>query len=231
LENHLAFLAKHRGEVTRAERCVWIKSEQADFSYVIVRADDDIDAHADGFDRAHWLDALAREVPAGWRESERLSYMRLGQLRADAASTSLAIGRATDERGIDIFSKVQAASFVEDDAQREPARQWLRQRNLPNMEDEAQHFLIASAAEKPVAVTLLLLAGDTAGIYAVGTLPHFRGRGAATALLASAVQRAWAVGVETVTLQVHSGSAAERLYLSLGFEVVFYCRVLRRSGC
>ena len=79
----------------------------------------------------------------------------------------------------------------------------------------------------PAGVTLTVET-EIVGVYAVATPPAFRKRGVATALLDAALRRAAERGRATATLQVVVGSAAERLYTSLGFASQFTSEIWRR---
>ena len=62
------------------------------------------------------------------------------------------------------------------------------------------------------------LLGSDCGIYAVGTVPPWRRRGFARALMEHVLAEAWRRGARTATLQ--STRIGQRLYSSLGFEAV-----------
>ncbi len=73
---------------------------------------------------------------------------------------------------------------------------------------------------EPAGCAQLFQEAGVAGIYAVGTLPAFRRRGIASALVGHLVREAMAHG-DCVCLQVIAGSPAERLYSRLGFRRLF----------
>ena len=65
----------------------------------------------------------------------------------------------------------------------------------------------------------LQLLGGLGGIYGLGVLPEYRGKGLGRAILLESVRRLRAAGAEEVMLQVATGNQnALRLYESCGFE-------------
>lgn len=76
------------------------------------------------------------------------------------------------------------------------------------------HF-IGYADDIPSATASVLLCGEVAGIYLVGTLPSARGRGLGTATTWAAIHHARARGARHVALQ--SSEMGERVYRSMGF--------------
>lgn len=86
-----------------------------------------------------------------------------------------------------------------------------------------RHYL-ALADGVPVAATSLFAAGDAMrrwGVYKVATLPPYRGRGLASALVARALHAAYAGGAESVFLYTQADSPAVAMYARLGFVPAF----------
>ncbi|MCS7222623.1 MAG: GNAT family N-acetyltransferase [Anaerolineae bacterium] len=73
---------------------------------------------------------------------------------------------------------------------------------------------------KPAGCAQLFREAGVAGIYAVGTLPAFRRRGIASALVGHLMREAIA-HEDHVCLQVIAGSPAEQVYVRLGFQRLF----------
>ena len=72
---------------------------------------------------------------------------------------------------------------------------------------------------RPVATSRLSLAGGTAGIYAVDTLPEARGRGIGRAMTLAALHAGREAGYRIATLQ--SSDIGYRIYHRIGFRDVF----------
>jgi GNAT superfamily N-acetyltransferase len=224
-ENHLAFLATHRGRVVRSEGRTTIESHVPHFSYTILERPQEVDPEIVDL---RLLPGI--QPPPGFGGDSSIVYMVRPVDGAEwDVPCDLTMRRVTDECGIDAFSTVQSRGFIEDPTERPQWHQWLREANQNNRHRPEHHFLVASNGTEDVGVTLMLEHEGLAGIYAVATLPEHRGRGIATALLSEAATRARARGISTLTLQVAKGSAAERLYAKLGFEPIFETRVCSRS--
>jgi ribosomal protein S18 acetylase RimI-like enzyme len=80
-------------------------------------------------------------------------------------------------------------------------------------------YYVGSFSGKHVATSLSCVANGVAGVYAVATIPEFRGRGFGTAMTAFAVKEGFAKGCDLATLQ--SGSMSTTVYLRMGFRYVF----------
>jgi GNAT superfamily N-acetyltransferase len=74
---------------------------------------------------------------------------------------------------------------------------------------------------KPAGSCGLVSFDNVGGIFSVGTAPEFRKKGIATALLLKAVADSLTLGNSMLYLITTKGSDAERLYMSLGFEVAY----------
>ncbi|HUW48430.1 MAG TPA: GNAT family N-acetyltransferase [Patescibacteria group bacterium] len=74
---------------------------------------------------------------------------------------------------------------------------------------------------KPAGICGLVSINNVGGIFTVGTDPEHRRKGVATALLHRAIADSLTMGNTLLYLITTSGSDAERLYTSLGFEVAY----------
>jgi len=93
--------------------------------------------------------------------------------------------------------------------------------------DPEVKLVIASLDERPVGTSLAIRTGEVAGVYAVGTVPDARRRGAGTAATWAAVDvgRAW--GCDTVVLQ--ASEMGFPMYLAMGFRTVVRYATYRPS--
>jgi ribosomal protein S18 acetylase RimI-like enzyme len=143
---------------------------------------------------------------------------------AGAAGTRPAVDRVAGAAGAEVFAAVQEAGFREPEDDTEAQGWWLRaftESARRNRAAPEQALFLARVAGVPAAVALGVHTGGVYGVYAVATLPEFRRRGLATALLERARADAVARGADRLALQVAEGSAAERLYRRLGFTLAF----------
>ena len=102
--------------------------------------------------------------------------------------------------------------------------------NLRSLRHPQVTGLLGLLDGRPVATTCLYMHGDTAGLYAVSTIPRARRRGVAAALVRRALQLGANQGAQMGVLQTANGGDAERLYRSLGFQDLFVAEVLTHYG-
>jgi GNAT superfamily N-acetyltransferase len=226
LENHLSFLAAHRGSVRRSADAIEVVGESDEFSSWIPLSPD---AAVPGGVRTvrllpwsgqGWEERLAAD---GFRAAEVLVHMESDA--GEAAGES--VTAVETEADAVAFAEVQSAAFLEVG---EPDYDWWRQmfvdRAVQNYKSPDQSLYLLRVDGDPASSTLVLRTGPLHGVYAVATKPQYRGHGLATRLLAQA--RRDAAGAR-LTLQVVEGSDAERLYLNRGFRSVFRSPHFRRS--
>ncbi|MEJ1105607.1 MULTISPECIES: GNAT family N-acetyltransferase [unclassified Kribbella] len=227
LDNHLAFLAAHRGEVRRADAGIEVVGEDDFFScWIPLTAAAEIPDGISAVRLVPWSGYgwEQRLTAAGFEPAEVLVHMESTD-EPDQSDPLDAV--STDEDAV-AFAEVQAAAFLgEDDPDIGWWRQKLREMALHNYANPDQSFYLLRVDGDPASITLVFRTGEVYGIYAVATKPAYRGRGLATRLLGQA--RRDAAGGR-LTLQVVEGSAAERLYLKLGFRPVFRSPHFRRPA-
>jgi len=227
LDNHLAFLAAHRGGVRRGAAGIDVVGEDEFFScWIPLTAEAAIPVGASAVRLVPWSGDgwEQRLMEAGFEPAEVLVHMEAPVAEADGEPLAAV---ATDEDA-EAFAEVQAAAFLgEDDPDVDWWRQKLREMALRNYSapDQSQYLLRVDG--DPASITLVFRTGEVFGIYAVATKPAYRGRGLASTLLGQA--RRDAAGGR-LTLQVVEGSAAERLYLKAGFRPVFRSPHFRRPA-
>jgi ribosomal protein S18 acetylase RimI-like enzyme len=100
-------------------------------------------------------------------------------------------------------------------------RRLSRSSTLTAMLDGGNTFYMGCIDGQPVATLHLLVDGDTAGIYAVGTMRTYRKRGIASELTRRAIADAAAAGAHVICLSTLADGDAERLYATLGFQRSF----------
>jgi len=225
LDNHLAFLAAHRGDVRRTAAGIEVVGEDAFFSaWIPLTAEVEIPEGTATVRLVPWSgDGWEERLSAaGFEAAEVLVHM---EAPAETVESRAVAAISTDEDAV-AFAEVQAAAFLDDD---DPDVEWwrtmFREKAVLNHQRPDQSFYVLRVDGDPASVTLVFRTGPVFGIYAVATKPAYRGRGLASALLAQA--RRDAAGGR-LTLQVVEGSAAERLYLRLGFRPAFRSPHFRR---
>jgi GNAT superfamily N-acetyltransferase len=225
LDNHLAFLAAHRGSVRRSAGAIEVVGESDEFSaWIPLSPDVEVPAGVRTVrlvpgSGAGWEERL---VAAGFEPAEVLVHME--------APAGSAVGEPVEPINSEAdalgFAEVQCAAFLEVG---EPDYDWWQQmfvkQAVQNYREPDQSLYLLRVDGDPASITLVLRTGPVAGVYAVATKPPYRGRGLATRLLAQA--RRDAAGGR-LTLQVAEGSDAERLYLSLGFRPAYRSAHFRR---
>lgn len=232
LDNHLAFLATHRGKVTFRDDAVDIVGDEDFLScWIPTAAEAQLPAAAHAvrtvpWSGPGWPERLRAE---GFAPAEVLLYMEMSprlDVPAGAPVTVIEVDSPADALA---FAAAQGGGFLDPD---DPRYGWwqdtFERMALRNYPDPDQCFYLVRAEGIPAAVTLVLRTGTVFGVYAVATRPEFRGRGYASALLARARLDALDRGAERFTLQVFEGSPAERLYRGLGFTPAFRSPAYRR---
>lgn len=225
LDNHLAFLAAHRGSVRRSAEAIEVVGESEEFSaWIPLSSEVEVPA---GVRTVRLVPGSGegreeRLVAAGFEAAEVLVHMEAPAGSADGEPVE-PICSETDALG---FAEVQCAAFLEVG---EPDYDWWQQmfveQALRNYQEPDQSLYLLRVDGDPASITLVLRTEPVVGVYAVATKPQYRGRGLATRLLAQA-RRDAADG--RLTLQVVEGSDAERLYLNLGFRPAFRSLHFRR---
>ncbi|HBN09854.1 MAG TPA: hypothetical protein DD435_14815 [Cyanobacteria bacterium UBA8530] len=223
LENHLMFLATHRGALLGFGDCVLLQSDREEFTFAFVGPEANLN-HLETFNSFQLLPGAPE--PEGFTRQGGTSYM-VYEGDVNSLKDGPDVLRSESLADFEVFSWVQARGFVPDDEDYAFWHPWLRQANMHNLGNPDQSFYVASLGE-PVGTALLLVHEGIGGIYAVTTLEAFRKKGIGTALLKRAILDARARGCHTITLQVDEGSYAETLCRKLGFRTVFSTRCFVR---
>jgi GNAT superfamily N-acetyltransferase len=233
VDNHLAFLATHRGTVRRGRGWISVESDRPEFTYAILSAGarlQDLPAGTRTLQLLPASDVLAAELDAaGFSSSMGLSYMVLrGTQRDWRVRDDLVVTRVEEAAQMDVFSEVQARGFNETPESFDLWHPWLRAANHRNLRNADQLFYVGRHGTRAVGTALTLFTAGTAGLYAVATLADQRRQGVSTTLLRQAVTEALARGARTITLQVKQDSYVEDFYRNLGFERAFTTTMLHR---
>lgn len=231
-DNHLRFLATHRGDLRYRGRDIFVEGPTpALTSFVPGHPESRIPDDAAAVRLAPWSGTgwSERLEPLGLKPAEALSYMELANARLPLGPPSAAVTCVADDEGADAFASVQAAGFAT--GNREVDEWWagyFAEQARLNHRNAEQTFYLGWAEERPVTSTLVVRTPGVTGIYAVATLPAFRRRGISAAVLDRARRDALARDHERVILQAVNGSYAETYYAKLGFVTRFISRVFRR---
>jgi GNAT superfamily N-acetyltransferase len=225
LDNHLAFLAAHRGQVRRSAAGIEVVGEANESSaWIPLTGEAELPERTATVRLVPWSGDGWEErlTAAGFEPAEILVHMEAPPESVDGEP----LPAITTEEDARAFAEVQSAAFLDDD---DPDIEWwramLREKAVKNYSAPEQSLYVLRVDGDPASVTLVLRSGPVTGIYAVATKPPYRGRGLASTLLDQA--RRDAAGGR-LTLQVVEGSDAERLYLKLGFRPAFRSPHFRR---
>lgn len=235
LENHLKFLASHRGELRRQGDTVFVESDRPEFTYAILGQQlGTLDGLRDVNTVQHlpWSGISAEDLlHAQFVPTMGLSYMVLSDVVTPWNSIEeLQVKHSQDSAHIDSFSEVQSRGFNESQVDFDRWHPWLRAANVRNQHSNDQLFYVGSLGNEPVGTALVVLDASTAGIYGVATLPAHRKKGISTSIMKQAVVDAKARGCDVVTLQVKQDSYVEEFYRHLGFKRVFTTGMYRRKS-
>lgn len=233
--NHLRFMAHHRGSVRRCGRDIHIEGPSTELTSFVPGGEDS---------------AIAADCPAvrvvpwsgdGWRDrlklrgyehAETLSYMELANPFATfAQSAPITVQVARDRAHAAAFADVQAAGFLSGDSENALWwRRYLPDQALNNINESNQRFYLGFSEGIAVASTLALRSTGVVGVYAVATVPAYRRRGFAAALLECVRRDALEAGLPRIILQAHTGSDAESYYARRGFFIRYQTPIWRRVG-
>jgi ribosomal protein S18 acetylase RimI-like enzyme len=137
---------------------------------------------------------------------------------------------AGDPQRIDVNPRVTIKVVDGDDVQQfvvlhSGNQPWLRTMSrstvLTGLLTPGNTFYLGYVEGVPVATLHLLVEGDTAGLYALGTSRAYRRQGVASTLIARAIADALAAGARTVYLSTDNTNKAASLYEKLGFVGAF----------
>jgi ribosomal protein S18 acetylase RimI-like enzyme len=119
------------------------------------------------------------------------------------------------EREVDVYTELFLTNF-------EMPTEWKKgfDRLALNWMHQGRKCYLAYVRERPVGTCLLSSLGGTGGIFNVGTLKEYRGRGIGTALTIRALLDSVDEGNDLHILETEKGGNAERLYRKIGFETV-----------
>jgi ribosomal protein S18 acetylase RimI-like enzyme len=114
-------------------------------------------------------------------------------------------------------------------------REWmkpLRRAALAGLERGPDHYRMfqASLHGAGVATAFVVYSGATAGLYGMATSREFEGQGIGRALLGHCAAAAFKRGIDLMTLQVATGSKAEKFYQKAGFKAAYVARRLVKKG-
>lgn len=227
-ENHMAFLASHRGTLERnhANGTLGLQSDRPEFTYAI------LDGFYTGLRMADstktvqllpWCPISEHElVRMGFAPAIGLSYMVFnGSVEKWNRLTELEICKADNRATMDTFSEVQSRGFSNSEEDYQQWHNWLNSANQRNLQNSSQNFFIGKLAEHAVGVTLTVMTPGLVGIYAVATLKEFRRRGIGTSIMRFAIENSEMTNQRNITLQVRQDSDTEKFYQKLGFDRVF----------
>ncbi|MBL7670652.1 MAG: GNAT family N-acetyltransferase [Bdellovibrionaceae bacterium] len=234
LENHLAFLATHRGQVRNEGHALFVESDKPEFTYAILGSSStraNLPSSVKMVQRLPWSQISEGDlIEAGFVAAINYSYMILGEPFSKWRNhDDLSIERVVDVAHMEAFSEVQSRGFIESQNEYDSWHPWLRAANHRNLKNPNQSFYIGRLGSQAVGVVLTVIEGESAGICAVATLPAFRKSGISTTIMEKAILDARAQGCKIITLQVRQDSYVEDFYRHLGFQRIFTTTLYKRN--
>lgn len=130
-----------------------------------------------------------------------------------ALPPGLSIGAVTNAKELAEFEEASWEGFETPEAARRVGR--FGQHAEGTLDDKGMHYLIARLDGRVVASTIAYATADMLGIYGISTLPEFRRRGYATALVRAAVSLRSDLPV-SAEIRLESARSA-RMYTETGF--------------
>lgn len=233
-QNHLDFMAAHRGSVRYSDGDVHIEGPIEELvSFVPGRDTSTIPAARPAVRLAPWSGPgwPQRLAAVGYTHAMSLRYMELADAWQPLAAAEPAdIRLAASESDALAFARIQSAGFATGD--RTVDDWWdtyLPGRALHNYTAADQSFYLACVDGRPASITLVVRSMGMSGVYAVVTLPAQRRCGLAAAVLERVRRDAVANGHARVILQAVCGSYADAYYAKLGFLTRYESALWRRN--
>ncbi len=159
----------------------------------------------------------------GYAVVDRMAVMKMR--RPKASRRNPAVIRRAEPREAGAWCDAYLGSFYGDLAlKRKVAPIARRVSELP-----AVTLLVAESDKKVVGVTALFRTPHLLGLYCLGTLPDYRGRGVAHSLVSEAQRIAGSEGRKLV-LQALQSESAEPFYLKAGFRRLYTKVLARKDG-
>jgi len=235
LQNHLTFLATHRGRVQYGSNdIIYIESDRPEFTYELLGQNSKIEElkpETKAIQQLPWNKmATTQLLSSGFQPTISLSYMMLGKnLPPWRERNDLTVEKVDCADRMDIFSYVQSKGFNETQESFDHWHPWLKAANDRNLKNPTQNFYVGVLNGEPVGTVLSVCDDTTCGIYAVATLSEHRKKGVSTTIMSQAIQDARARGLDIITLQVRKDSYVEDFYRHLGFQRVFTSDMFKRN--
>lgn len=235
LENHLSFLATHRGTIRRSGDTLSVESDRPEFTYTLLGKTSRVErlpGSTQVVQHFPWSEATAADLEkAGFTRTIGLSYMTLGERLPEwKVRNDLTIECAETQEQMDLFSNVQSRGFNETQESFDRWHPWLKAANDRNLKNKNQLFYVGRLNGEPVGTVLTVFEGETVGIYAVATLPQHRKKGISATIMRQAIEDAKKRGAKIITLQVKQDSYVEDFYRHLGFQRIFATGMYRRNS-
>ena len=172
------------------------------------------------FSQPHTLDAELAAADFGAHQDTRVMAVSLSSI--DPSMAPSAVQSVTVEQFTTAFCALHGLDSNKAAAERE------------RYERRAGRgaFVVQFDGDTPLACGSLAVEGKLAGIFGMVTAAAYRGRGAATAIVAKLLNDARAVGAETAYLQVEADNApARRAYSKFGFRDCYAYWYRAPPGC
>jgi GNAT superfamily N-acetyltransferase len=151
----------------------------------------------------------------GFKEWNQLCVMELTADTLEGVDSGNVVVQRIDSELLDLWIQIFAESFTIIPPQ---IKEYLAHaQNLP-LHNGIDLFL-ANLGDEPAGCAALYSKNGVGGVYSVGTLPRFRKRCVATALMKSVTQRSKALDNHSTILQVFREGGPVNLYRRNGFEL------------
>lgn len=154
----------------------------------------------------------AAAIRAGFRYADDVPGMTLHPMPEPAASYPIEIRPVADADGVAAFASILGACFGFGEV---PARALISDRLLEAPDVRAW---LGYADGRPVATSMLIHERNIAGIWCIGTLDGYRGRGIGEAVTRRAIDEGTRMGCELANLQ--ASEMGKPVYERMGFREV-----------
>ena len=173
-------------------------------------------------DTPRYASIRGRILARGYRVADKFLVMQL--LRASQSAAAEVTCRIVRRENLDDWCKSYLSAFYGELSLMESVRASIKKA----LKERRTKLILAEVGDRPAGTIAIYRREHYSGVYCVGTVPQFRGRGVATAMLRRAREIAEEDGT-TIVLQTFLSDSFENFYVKRGFKRIYSKDVLLKK--